>query len=64
MSRGLRRGLLLPQVPGEQGWDREQFLDGTCRKAGLPYGCWRDPGTQIERFQAVVWGENLEDVIE
>jgi hypothetical protein len=63
MSRGGRRGLLLPQVPEEQGWDREQFLDGTCRKAGLPAGCWREPGTRIESFQAIVWGENLQDVL-
>jgi len=63
MSRGGRRGLLLPQVPEEQGWDREQFLDGTCRKAGLPTGCWREPGTRIERFQAIVWGENLQDIL-
>jgi AmmeMemoRadiSam system protein A/AmmeMemoRadiSam system protein B len=63
MSRGGRRGLLLPQVPEEQGWDREQFLDGTCRKAGLPAGCWREPGTRIERFQAIVWGESLEDIL-
>ena len=63
VSRGRNRGLLLPQVPGEQGWNREQFLDGTCRKAGLPAGCWRDPETRLERFQAVVWGEDLEDVL-
>lgn len=64
VSRGRHRGLLLPQVPEEQGWNREQFLDGTCRKAGLPAGCWRDPETRLERFQAVVWGEDLEDVLE
>jgi AmmeMemoRadiSam system protein A/AmmeMemoRadiSam system protein B len=64
MSRGGRRGLLLPQVPGEQGWNREQFLDGTCRKAGLPYGCWRDAGTKIERFRAIVWGETLDDILQ
>jgi hypothetical protein len=63
MSRGGRRGLLLPQVPGEQGWSREQFLDGTCRKAGLPAGCWSDPGTRIESFRAIVWGEDLQDVM-
>jgi len=60
VSRGRNRGLLLPQVPEEQGWNREQFLDGTCRKAGLPQGCWRDPQTRLERFHAVVWGESLE----
>ena len=36
IRRGPRGGLLLPQVPVEQGWDREQFLEGICRKAGLP----------------------------
>lgn len=61
VSRGGRRGLLLPQVPGQFGWNREQFLDATCEKAGLPPGCWREPGTRIERFQAVVWGESLDD---
>lgn len=55
MSRGMYRGLLLPQVPGEFGWNREEFLDATCRKAGLEQGCWRQEDTNIERFQAVVW---------
>ncbi|MBI5489001.1 MAG: AmmeMemoRadiSam system protein B [Deltaproteobacteria bacterium] len=63
VSRGGRRGLLLPQVPEEQGWNREQFLDGTCRKAGLPTGCWRDRETRIQRFRAVVWGEELVDLL-
>lgn len=63
MSRGSSRGLLLPQVPVEWGWTREEFLDHTCRKAGLPPGAWRDPQTRIERFQAIVWGEDLEDVM-
>ena len=36
IEQGSNRGLLLPQVPVEWGWDREQFLDHTCLKAGLP----------------------------
>ena len=36
--RGWRRGLLLPQVATEWGWDAETFLAQTCRKAGLPRG--------------------------
>ena len=36
VEQGPRRGLLLPQVAVEWGWDREQFLSQTCRKAGLP----------------------------
>lgn len=62
MSRGGRSGLLLPQVPVEWGWDREEFLAHTCRKAHLPLDCWKDPDTEIKSFRAIVWGEDdLED---
>jgi AmmeMemoRadiSam system protein A len=57
IERGRSRGLLLPQVPVEYGWDRETFLDHTCRKAGLGPGCWRDPDTVISAFSAEVFGE-------
>ncbi len=58
MSNGGRSGLLLPQVPIEWNWDREEFLAHTCRKAGLPLDCWKDPKTRIESFRAIVWGED------
>jgi AmmeMemoRadiSam system protein A len=51
------QGLLLPQVATEQGWDRETFLDQTCRKAGLPLDAWRQPDTEILIFSATVFGE-------
>ncbi len=57
MERGPYRGLLLPQVPVEQGWDRKTFLDQTCFKAGLPAGAWKDGETKIFRFQAIIFGE-------
>jgi AmmeMemoRadiSam system protein B/AmmeMemoRadiSam system protein A len=50
------RGLLLPQVPVENGWDRETFLEELCRKAGLPAGCWQE-GATLYAFTAVVFGE-------
>ncbi len=50
-------GLLLPQVAPEQGWSVEQFLDGTCEKAGLPADAWRRPGVRIRRFGAEVFAE-------
>lgn len=53
-----RSGLLLPQVPVAQRWDREAFLDHTCRKAGLPPGTWRDPTCELLGFTAVVFGED------
>lgn len=57
VERGLRRGLLLPQVAVERGWDRDTFLDHTCLKAGLPRGAWRDPSTQLLGFTAEVFGD-------
>jgi AmmeMemoRadiSam system protein A len=53
-----RRGVLLPQVPVEHGWDRETFLGHTCRKAGLPEGTWRKPGVELLAFTADVFGED------
>ena len=52
-----RRGLLLPQVPVERGWDRITFLEQTCRKAGLPADA-RQKGAVIEAFTAEVFGDN------
>jgi len=54
--RGYNSGLLLPQVPVENNWDREKFLDQTCIKAGLAPGTWKKSGTQIFRFQADIFG--------
>jgi len=51
-----RRGLLLPQVPVEHGWDRPQFLQELCRKADLPPDAWRT-GATLHRFTAQVFQE-------
>ena len=51
-----RRGLLLPQVAPEWGWDRETLLAQTCRKAGLPKDMWKR-GAKLEAFTAEVFGE-------
>lgn len=57
MRRGMQQGVLLPQVATEWGWDRDEFLRNTCRKAGLPSDAWKDPKTVIEIFSAEVFGE-------
>lgn len=56
VSQRGRRGLLLPQVPVEHGWDRVTFLEQTCRKAGLPVDAWTS-GARIEVFTAEVFGD-------
>jgi len=42
IRKGIYSGLLLPQVATEYGWNREEFLERICEKAGLPRGAWRD----------------------
>ncbi|MBM3333130.1 AmmeMemoRadiSam system protein A [Candidatus Sumerlaeota bacterium] len=51
-----RRGIFLPQVPVEQGWNREQYLEEICRKAELPPGSWKE-GAELQVFTAQVFGE-------
>jgi AmmeMemoRadiSam system protein A len=57
MKIGANEGLLLPQVPVEQKWDREKFLEETCVKAGVRPNCWKDENTDIFMFTSVVFGE-------
>ena len=56
--KGFSRGVLLPQVATEHGWDTETFLSQTCVKAGLPPESWKEPETEILRFEALVFQEN------
>jgi AmmeMemoRadiSam system protein B/AmmeMemoRadiSam system protein A len=49
-------GLLLPQVASEEGWDRQEFLEAVCRKAGLPEDAWQK-GAALYTFTAIVFGE-------
>lgn len=55
--QGMRRGLLLPQVPVDWGWDTKQFLEHTCNKAGLVPSAWMDKKTEFLAFQAEIFGE-------
>lgn len=50
VDAGYTRGLLLPHVATEYGWDREEFLNHSCLKAGLPPSRWREPGLRIYTF--------------
>jgi AmmeMemoRadiSam system protein B/AmmeMemoRadiSam system protein A len=54
---GRRSGLLLPQVATELGWNRTQFLEHTCQKAGLPNDSYTRPEATLYRFQAEVFAE-------
>ncbi|MGB9675978.1 MAG: TIGR00296 family protein [Candidatus Bathyarchaeales archaeon] len=57
VERGIFKGLLLPQVPIEWGWDEEEFLCQCCIKAGLPPDAWLLKDTKIHKFQAIIFEE-------
>lgn len=57
IEKGFYRGLLLPQVATENGWDRETFLKYVCMKAGLDKDAYLDSGSTIYVFTAEVFGE-------
>lgn len=56
VTQGPRRGLLLPQVAVEYGWERETFLEQACLKAGLPADAWRR-GATLQTFTAEIFAE-------
>lgn len=58
-EKGMRRGLLLPQVPVDhsRNWDAETFLSQTCSKAWLDSDAWKDRSAKIYSFQAILFEE-------
>ncbi len=58
VERDINKGLLLPQVPVEFGWDAEEFLKQCCVKAGLNEDSWQDESTVVYKFSAQVWKES------
>lgn len=57
LEKGFYRGVLLPQVAAEHGWDRKTFLKQTCLKAGLPTNSWESEDADIYIFSAQVFGD-------
>ncbi|NLI81942.1 MAG: AmmeMemoRadiSam system protein B [Deltaproteobacteria bacterium] len=55
LKKGMRSGLLLPQVAIQQGWDKKTFLENACLKAGLPRDAWNEKETEIYVFFADVF---------
>jgi len=56
VEKGGLKGVLLPQVPVDNGWDRETFLAQGCIKAGLPPDAWKR-GAKLSVFEAIVFHE-------
>ena len=56
IEKNFYRGVLLPQVAIEYGWDRDTFLAQTCLKAGLDKDSWKEDA-DIFIFTAQVFGD-------
>jgi len=63
LEKGSYRGVLLPQVATEYGWDRDTFLAQTCVKAGLPPGSWQSADCAIYTFSAQIFGDKEETAL-
>ncbi|MBD3226604.1 MAG: TIGR00296 family protein [Candidatus Lokiarchaeota archaeon] len=57
VSKGFNKGLLLPQVPVEWNWDKKEYLNHTCMKAGLPPDSWKLKDIEIQKFQGEIFKE-------
>ncbi|ABK16991.1 AmmeMemoRadiSam system protein A [Syntrophobacter fumaroxidans] len=55
IRKNYQTGLLLPQVATDNHWDTREFLEWTCRKAGIPSDAWKDPDTEIYIFSADIF---------
>jgi len=60
IRRGEQQGILLPQVPVEQKWDRATFLQEVSLKAGLENDAWRDELADLFTFTALVFSDHAE----
>ena len=57
VEQGIFKGLLLPQVPIEQGWNKEEFLTYTCTKAGIMPDSWKHKNIKISKFSGQIFTE-------
>ncbi|CEG11516.1 conserved hypothetical protein [groundwater metagenome] len=57
VRKGARSGLLLPQVPVEWNWNKKEFLEETCMKAGLNANDYLKQDTKVYKFQGIIFTE-------
>lgn len=58
---GVHKGLLLPDVPIEQGWDTEEFFEGVMEKAEIHKGYWKQPNVKLYKFETQIFREEEPD---
>jgi AmmeMemoRadiSam system protein A len=59
IASGEKRGVLLPQVATQYGWDMKTFLEQTCLKAGLQKHAWKESEVRVSGFTALIIEERV-----
>ena len=62
IERGYNRGLLLPGVAVDHGFDAKTFLQQVCLKAGLPTDAWKRDDTSLMIFEGQAIEGRMADV--
>jgi uncharacterized protein (TIGR00296 family) len=57
IKKGFQGGLFLPQVPVEQNWSMDEYLENLCYKAGLTADSWLDPDCKLYKFETEIFKE-------
>jgi uncharacterized protein (TIGR00296 family) len=57
VEQGADAGWLYPMVPVENGWSAAEYLDRTCRTAGLAPTAWEDEDSVVTLFEGRVFRE-------
>ena len=52
-----KQAWMYPTLPIENDWSVFEYLDRTCRKAGLPRGAWEDDDVMVTLFDGQVFRE-------
>jgi uncharacterized protein (TIGR00296 family) len=52
-----QHGWMYPTLPLDNDWAVYDYLDRTCRKAGLPRGAWEDDDVMVTLFEGQIFRE-------
>lgn len=58
VAQGRKRGVFLPQVPVQYGWDVPRYLKELLNKGGLGSRAYEDPQTRLFGFTAEVFSDS------
>lgn len=58
IESGYQRAVILPKLPLQNGWGKDELLENLCTAADLPKHCWKNPGVKLQKFSCQVFRES------